>query len=223
MSRSIWILAITLLSIATTFSLAAPREYSPASQRDLDESGEMGWILVTDGATSMSDLADQESIEELRVRFGSPFLVLHQGNARFVVRDRGLIDRAERAVYAIKVYGKETAMLATFQARGALGSAKRARKASALAKRPAPGGSRGDSDDRLQREFEALIHEMEVLEASSRRGEVSGETHELDLRSKALSRRLQQAVRGGRREMRQIFDDAKERHLLQPLPEGMAR
>jgi len=218
MSRSIWILAMALLSIATASSAASAREHAPASHRHLDESGELGWILVTDRITSMSEQSDQESIEELRARFGSPFLVLREGDARYVVRDEGLIDRADRAVYAIKVYGKEMAMLAAFRAQGAHGSAKRARKAAALANRPAPGGSKGDSNDRLQREFEALIHEMEILETSSRRGEVSRESHELDRRSQELSKRLEEAVRGGRREMRAILDDARERHLLLPLP-----
>lgn len=216
MSRSFWVLAMALLFAATAPSAAWARDHSPASDRELGESGEIGWILVTDRVTSMSDQSDLESVEALRARFGSSFLILHQGDDRYVVRDKGLIDRAERAVYAIKVYGKEVAMLAAFRVQGALGSAKRARKAAGLAKRP-PGGSPGDLDDRLQRAFETLIHEMEALEASSRRGEVSRNPHGLDRRSEELSKRLQEAVRGGRQEMRQILDDAKERHLLQPL------
>lgn len=208
MSRLLW----SFLSAAVILAIAPPPAaagHEPANRRthpSRDE-GELGWVLVSDGITSMSDSNDLESVDALRARYGDRFLLLRDGNDRYLIRDEGLIDRAEHATRSIKLYGKEIGLLARSRAGDAFGK-KSSRKIAAMAQR----GPRDASDARLEREVEELIRDMERLGAASRPADAA-RSRDLERRSDVVSKQLHEAVRQGQEEMRQILEDAKTRDL----------
>lgn len=178
------------------------------------------WIIVSGGITSLSDMSDMESLEHLRLQFGSPFLLLSDGDDHYVIKDEQLIDRAQRAAHSIKLYGKEMGMLARFEIQGTLASRKSARKIAAMRQRPAPHGeharrsSRDEWNDRLGREVAELIEDMDALRTDPHQGDVtSAKSRDLERRSEALSKRLERAVHEGHEELRDVLHDAKERNL----------
>ncbi|HEU4764349.1 MAG TPA: hypothetical protein VFT93_01720 [Candidatus Eisenbacteria bacterium] len=158
----------------------------------------------------MSDSKDLESLDALRARYGDRFLLLRDGDDRYLIRDKGLIGRAEHATRSIKLYGKEIGLLARYRAGDAITSRKGSRKIAAMAQR----GPRDDSDARLDREVEELIRDMERLGGASRPTDAA-RSRELERRSEVVSKQLHEAVRQGQAEMRQILKDAETRDLVQ--------
>lgn len=210
MSRLLWsfLSAAVILAIAPP-PVAAGHEPASRSTQPFPEEGGLGWVLVSDGVTSMSDSNDLESLDALRARYGDRFLLLRDGNDRYLIRDKGLVDRAEHATRSIKLYGKEIGLLARYRAGDAFGK-KSSRKIAAMAQR----GPRDASEARLEREVEELIRDMERLGAGSRPADAA-RSRELERRSEVVSKQLHEAVRQGQAEMRQILEDAKTRNLVQ--------
>jgi len=209
------LLAAPILAVLALSPPAAGREPSRDSDRASHEGGAWGWIIVSDGTTSMSDMSDLESLDRLQSRFGSRFLYLRDGADRYVIRDEKLIERALRATRSIKLFGKEIEILARYRIHGTLMTAKSARKIAAIeGRQPAAGGSPADeSNRRLERDFHSLIEDMETL----RSDEPSAKSRALERRSEALSDRLQNAVRDANRELRDILREAKARHVASRL------
>jgi hypothetical protein len=218
MSRPLWsclIAAIVAVAVALPSSAVADDHSHGhhAGRRD-----NLGWVIVSGGMTSLSDMGDLESLEGFRNRFGSRFLYLRDGEDHYVIKDEEMIGRAQRAARSIKVYGKEMGMLARFEIQGTRGSGKSARKVAAMQQHPASRGEvarrspRDESNERLEREVAELLQDMDALGADPRRGD-DATPRDLKWRSDALSKRLEKAVHEGHEDMREVLRDAKKRNL----------
>ena len=75
----------------------------------------------------MSDMDDLDSFDNLKEKYGDEFLFLREGDNRYVIRDRGLMERAQRAVKPVNDAGRELGESVTLQAQEALGNSKDAR------------------------------------------------------------------------------------------------
>src|SRR5690349_10072875 len=100
--------ALAALSLAS-LPIAAP---SPASANQYhdgyenDDKDDFGWALVHDGHNSSSSL-NHENIEAIRGKYGDDILYIRDGEDRYVIRDRGLMRRAEDSLKPIEDAGKE--------------------------------------------------------------------------------------------------------------------
>jgi hypothetical protein len=209
MTRLVW----SFLSAAVILAIAPPpvaARHEPSNRRaDLfPDKSDLGWVLVSDGITSVSDGSDLESLKVLQARYGARFLLLRDGDDRYLIRDKELIDRAEHATRSIKLYGKEIGLLARHRAGDAIASRKGSRKIAAMAQR----GPRDESEAQLEREVEQLIRDMETLGADSRPID-SARSRELEGRREVVSKQLHEAVRQGQDEMRRILKDAQARNV----------
>lgn len=227
MGRPFWsCLAATIVAVAAALPSSAVaddharRHYNSGD----DERDNLGWVIVSGGITSVSDMSDLESLEEFRHRFGSRFLYLRDGDDHYVIRDEEMIDRAQRAARSIKIHGKEMGMLARFELQGTRGSRKNARKIAAMRQFPAPRGEVGGSsprdkaNERLDREFVELVEQMDALRTNPHQDDAPTATsRDLKRRSDDLSKRLEKAVRDGHEELREILVDAKARDLAKQV------
>jgi hypothetical protein len=227
MSRPLWsylAAAIVVVAAAASPSSAVGEEHSNRHTHGYnssdDEHDNLGWVIVSGGITSMSDMRDLESLEDFRHRFGSCFLYLRDGDDHYLIQDEEMIDRAQRAARSIKLYGKEMGMLARFKVQGTLGSRKSARKIAAMQRRPAlpeevsRRSPRDESNERLEREFAELIEDMGALRTDPHQADGTAvKLRDLERRSEDLSKRLEKAVHEGREEMRDVLHDAKAQHL----------
>lgn len=225
MSRRLWsFLAAAIVVVAAPPPYAMGDEHSNGRAYGYDsgddEGDNLGWIIVSGEITSISDMGDLESLEGFRHRFGSSFLYLRDGDDHYVIKDEEMIDRAQHAARSIKLYGKEMGMLARFKIQGTLVSRKSARKIAAMQQRPTPHREAGrrspseESNERLEHEVAELIEDMDALRADPHQGDVTdAKSRDLERRSEALSKRLGKAVHEGRKEMRDVLQDAKARHL----------
>lgn len=232
MSRPLWsFLAAALVVVAAPPAAVASHGHSSRHghstgyaygyDHDGDRDDDFGWMVVNGENTRMSDMTDMESLDELRDRYGDSFLYFRDGDDRYVVLERELIERADRAGLNLKMYGKELGMLARVRVQGALGSRKLAKKMAALGRRQGELGREiarrsvnGESTERLERQLEELSEDMEVLREQMHSGEATpSESRELDRKTEELSKRVQKAAREAEEEMRDIFHDAKARRL----------
>ena len=208
MSRYLWsFLSAAVIVAAAPPPIAAGSVPAGRPAHSLQAGGALGWVLVSDGITSMSEGIDLESLDDFRARYGDRFLLLRDSGDHYLIRDRGLIERAERATRSIKLSGKEIGLLARYRAGDAIGK-KGARKIAAMAQR----GPRDESDARLEREVEELIRDMEAYGTHSRPAD-SARSRDLERRRENVSGRLREALRHGQEEMRRILQDANARDL----------
>lgn len=110
------VLTLALLSLpAPSFSKGG---YAYGTDNDPEHG--FGWAVVSGENTSMSDMDDLDRMGDLKKRFGDEFLYIRDGRARYVIQDRGLMDRASQACESIQDYGKEVGVIASVKALQAL-------------------------------------------------------------------------------------------------------
>jgi hypothetical protein len=108
------VLAAAILSLAVPGTSSAD---SYAYGSDQDEEDSFGWAIISGENTSMSDMRDLDSMDDLKDRFGDEFLYIRDGKDRYVISDPGMVERALEASQQIRKYGKEMGKLARAQAR----------------------------------------------------------------------------------------------------------
>ena len=108
------VLAAAILCLAVPGSSSA---YSYAYGSDRDEEDSFSWAIIAGGNTSMSNMRDLDSIDDLKDQFGDEFLYIRDGKDRYVISDPGMVERALEASKEIRKYGKEMGKLARAQAR----------------------------------------------------------------------------------------------------------
>jgi len=92
-----------------------------------------GWAIVSDGNSTTSGLADVEAFDRLHEKYDGDFLFIREGDDHYVIRDRGLIERAQRAAKPVNDAGRELGEAVSVQVREALGNSKDDRERSRLA------------------------------------------------------------------------------------------
>jgi hypothetical protein len=113
---------LVVLATAACFVLAPSTStaHSNSHGSDQDDKQGFGWALISGGNSSMSDMQDLDSIEDLKSRFGDDFLYVREGRDHFVIRDRKLVERAREAASQIQRHGKAIGKLARAEAALAL-------------------------------------------------------------------------------------------------------
>src|SRR6185503_14215308 len=76
----------------------------------------LGWAIVSDDNTSMSDMSTLDSMDDLKSEFGDEFLYIRLGKDRYVIRDRALMRRAQEAARPMQEAGREIGEIARAQA-----------------------------------------------------------------------------------------------------------
>lgn len=222
--------ALAALSLAS-LPIAAPSpacaaKYHYGFENDDKENGRdpFAWALVHDGKNSSSSM-DSENLEAIRGKYGDDILYIRDGDDRYVIRDRGLMRRAEGLMKPIEDAGKEIGAAVGAQVTYSLGKSQGSREQARIARRIA----------RLSRRIERLSEEGEdvgdleiergVLEGQlesmkeSRSWRHDSEERESDLgaATERASRHMREATRNLNRELRDILRDAKSRHLAEPV------
>jgi chromosome segregation ATPase len=215
--------AVALLASAAFFTPHAfSGSYSYGFDNDRDR---LGWAIVSGDNTSMSDMQDLGSMDDLKSEFGREFLYIRQGGDRYVIRDRALMQRAKDAARPMQEAGREIGEAARAQAEQALSGSRDARERARLARRIAKLSekiarreSEGESTEDLERSLEALQQEVDGLPYASReeRGAIPGQRAR-EARTRDASERLKKAARHLNQEMRDILREAKSRHVAEPV------
>jgi hypothetical protein len=207
--------------LAPTTSTAHSNSHGPYQ----DDKQGFGWALISGGNSSMSDMQDLDSIEDLKSRFGDDFLYIREGRDHFVIRDRKLVERAREAASQIQRHGKEIGKLARAEAALALSGSRVTRREaklealqSKLESRIERAERRGDPTEELERELDAVNRELDSVESDDARERLTGtERSKLSAQRDEAREGLERAVREIERDMREILRVAKQKHLAEPL------
>ncbi|HZI89212.1 MAG TPA: hypothetical protein VFD83_02035, partial [Candidatus Polarisedimenticolia bacterium] len=98
--------ALAFLGAISCCNLASASSYHYGFDNDDNDKDRFGWALVRDGHNSSSDLKFDD-MDEIKDRYGNNFLYIRDGDDRFVIRDRGLMRRAEASMKPIGEAGRE--------------------------------------------------------------------------------------------------------------------
>ena len=214
-----------LAFLASVLLPAAASAMDPSYGFDTDRD-RFGWAIMSGGNSTTSDVEDQEALDKLKEEYGGDdFLFLREGDDRYVIRDRGLIERAQRAVKPVNEAGRELGEAVSEQVHLALGTSKDARERARLgrsigrlSREIARAARRGDDTEDLERGRDKLQRQLDDMEESSRDQRVTvREKTKTKTRSEEASRHLKQAAHHLQDTMHDILHDAKARHLAEPM------
>ena len=223
MSRShVVLVALAFLASVLLTAAASSKSDSYGYNTNLEL---FGWAIVSDGNSTTSGLADVEAFDRLHEKYDGDFLFIREGDDHYVIRDRGLIERAQRAAKPVNDAGRELGEAVSVQVRDALGNSKDDRERSRLARsigrvsrEIARAERRGNDTEDLERDLDKLERQLDDLENSSRDQKITvREKTKVKTRSEEASRHLKDATKHLKHEMRDILHDAKERHLAEPV------
>lgn len=219
-------LALPSLSDAHRTSHAKPAVHdSQNHSMSFGDDDDFHWAVIADEGASMSGHFDSDLIEELKERYEKPFLLIGEDDRNYLITDEELVERAQRAGQEIRKHAGEIGDLARAQARLSLGEAgldkrtdKLEKKVRVLRKSIRDAVRRGDPVDDLEQElFQAKVA-LRALEGVNRSFTLtSRERDELVEQRDRASKRLQRAVDGIKREMRDILKEARSRGLAERL------
>ena len=225
MTRPLVVLAsmVSLLTLAST-SMAAHDDHGSSYSYGYEKNHDnLGWAIISDDNSSMSDMDVMDSLDRLKDEFGDEFIYIRLGESRYVIRDRALMRRAKDAARPLQKAGREVGEAARAEVAVALGGvngatreqAKLAARIAKLSARIARLEARGESTEDLEREQEQLAERLEELSEDSEREQRAAHRHARShsAKSKVASERLEKAVRHLNEEMRDILRDAKSRRL----------
>lgn len=210
-------LAILSLAAIPSAVLAGNASASSYSYGYDDEADRLSWALVSGNDKSTSDMDEMDSLDKLKSEYGDEFLYVRQGQDRYVIRDRGLLERAHRATEAVGDAGRAIGESAMMRVKLALGDSREGRERARLARRIARISRDIARRERDGEDTEDLEKQQEELQQQI--DEMGNETHDSaesrqdEARSRDASRRMREATRHLREEMRDILHDAKARHL----------
>ncbi|HET9251157.1 MAG TPA: hypothetical protein VFP58_03495, partial [Candidatus Eisenbacteria bacterium] len=151
--------ALTLLVAALAVAHAHP---------GTDWDDELGWAILHDDHRRTSTLHGLDEIEDLQSRFGDDLLYIRDGDERYVITDRALIERAEEAAHRIvdpaKAMAKAEARLAVRQAHSAKAWVKLQNAEAQLEAAIEKQERRGDDAEELRDALERVREELEQIQ-----------------------------------------------------------
>jgi hypothetical protein len=215
--------ALAVMSLAS-FPASAAGYHDGLDKDDKETRDDFGWALVHDGHNSSSSL-DNENIEAIRGKYGDDILYIRDGDDRYVIRDRGLMRRAEDSLKPIEDAGREIGVAVGAKVSYSLGRSQGSRERARVERRIA----------RLSRRIERMSEEGEdVRDLEIERGVLEGqldsmkenrssghddEEREADLSAatQRASRHMREATRKLRQDLRDILREAKARHLAESV------
>ena len=223
MSRNHVVLAaLAFLASVLLPAAASAKGYSYGYDTDRDR---FGWAIVSEGNSTTSDLEDLEAFDHLKHEYDGDFLFIRDGDDHYVIRDRAMIERAQRAAKPVNDAGRELGEAVSVQVREALGNSRDARERARLARsigrlsrEIARAERRGDDTSDLERDLDRLQGQLDDLEESTGAEKITvKEKTKIKMRSEEASRNLKQATQRLKNEMREILSDAKARRLAEPV------
>ena len=224
MSRNHVVLAALafLASVLLPAAASANKSYSYGYDTDRDR---FGWAIVSEGNSTTTDLDSQQVLDRLKEEYDGDFLFFRDGDDTYVIRDRAMIERAQRAAKPVNDAGRELGEAVSVQVREALGNSKDARERARLARsigrlsrEIARAERRGDDTEDLERDLDRLQRQLDDLEESTGAEKMTvKEKTKIKMRSEEASRNLKQATQRLQNEMREILSDAKARRLAEPV------
>jgi hypothetical protein len=218
--------ALSLASLPMTApSPASANGYHYGFENDDKESrDDFGWALVHDGNNSSSSL-ERENIDAIRGKYGDDILYIRDGEERYVIRDEGLMHRAEESLKPIEDAGREIGVAVGAKVRYSLGRSQGSREQARVERRIA----------RLSRRIERMSEEGEdVRDLEIERGVLEGQLEsmredrsfshddgdreaDLEAATQRATRHMHEATRKLRQDLRSILRDAKARHLAESV------
>src|SRR5262245_8719803 len=192
-----------------------------------DDDDDFGWAFISDHGRSISgNMGSHESerLGELQNRYDK-FLYIRDKDEHYVITDDELMERGRRTIMQIQNYSKEIGEIAGAEAKFAMekvGHEKQreqlVRKRKELEKEIDRLEARGEDTSDLERELFSVDVNIQVVTSMKQSSQLSDEERrELTERRDRASARLKKGWSKIKAEMREILDDAKERHLAKRI------
>jgi len=182
------------------------------------------WAIVSHGNTSNSDMESLDDIERLKGDYGDEFLYIRQDDDRYVIRDHAMVERAYRALEPMQEAGREIGEAVGAKVGRSFSmsedgreQARMARRIARLSRKIAKLSADGEDTRDLEREQARLRRELDEMREKSDRGSRESREAEADLdaRTEKASKHMKDAAKHLKHEIREIFDEAKARHLAE--------
>jgi len=204
---------------------AVAGSYSYGFDQDKDV---LHWAIVDEDRNSSSNLSELEDLDDLKAQYGSTFLYIRDGDERYVIKDRGMMQRVREAMKPIteagREIGKAVGAKVSYSMRRSGYARERARMERQLARverrlarLPDEGDDAEDQDQErqeLENERQELQNQLDQLKDDRRERHASEEQQaELDAATERASRHMREATRNLDRQLRAILKEAKSRNI----------
>ena len=218
---SFTVLGLALLSTALTRPATAGYGFGFGN----DDSSRLRWALIDGDRNNSTNLSDPDDLEELKSTYGSRFLYIRDGDDRYVIKDRRMMDRARESMKPVQEAGREIGKAVgekvSYSMRRSGTARERARlerRLSRIESRIARLSGRGEDTDDLENERQELQQELRAMK-NNRRVEHDAEERQADLdaATERASRHMREATRKMDQTMRDILKESKSRHLAEPV------
>jgi hypothetical protein len=215
-------LSISALTLALAgFSYA----HAPNGLSAWSDDGVFNWAIISDEGQSMSGKLDSDLIQDLKARYKEPFLLIRDGDDQYVITDRKLVERGQRAAREIQKYGREIGEIARTQASLALSDVNHGPRGGKLEKRRdaleneiRSGNPSRERLDEIEQELFRISVELQALEGVERGNALTPEKRsELTERREVAKERLDRGIKRINQEMRGILKDAKAHHIADEI------
>lgn len=216
-----------LLATAALSRPAGAGKYAYGFDNDRDV---LRWALVDEENNSSSNLSELNDLDDLKAKYGRTFLYIQDGDDRYVIKDRGMMQRARDArkpvIEAGREIGKAVGEKVSYSMRRSGQSRETARLARRLARverslaRLSDEDREGEESDRqdLENERQELRAQLEEMKNDHREQHVSEEHQaELDAATERASRHMRDATRNLDRQLRAILKEAKSRNIANQI------
>jgi len=198
-------------------------DYSHGSDRHGRDS--LSWAIVSPDHNSTTNLDEMESLDQLKEKYGDEFLYVRQGGERYVIQDKGLMKRAEDAAKPMQEAGRELGEAVSQQVKEALAythhspeEAELYREQARLTRQIVRRSLHGESTDDLEREQDRVSREIEKLsDDRAQEAEDNADRVNRSEKTRAATKKVQEAARHVHEEMRAILRDAKSRNLAKRI------
>ena len=215
----LWVTLVSLTLLSAFVPVAAfAKSHSWSHGSGSHDPDRIGWAIVTGDRNNSSNL-DPEELSEMQSTVGGKFLYIHDGDDRYVILDRGLIARAERAMEPMHEAGREIREAVRAQVgysvRYAGEQGRLAGRIGMLSGKIARCSVRGEDTEALEQERDELQHELDRMQERQEAEHDDAREAELSRATERASRHMEEATKKLDRELRDILREAKERHLAE--------
>ena len=189
------------------------------------DDGDFNWSIVTaDGRINTTQL-DSDLLDNLKARYGTPFLVVGEGSDRYVITDKKLVERAQKSALEIQKYGREIGELAGAEAKLSLGDthheaqmARINKQRKTLEEEIRSGETDRERLDQIEDELFQLKVELQALRSMEKSNALTSEERADLKRQRDLAKeKLQVGIDRINKDMREILEIAKERNLAKKI------
>ncbi len=218
-------LGLALLTTAALSRTAAAGKYSYGYEND--DSNRLHWALVEDDHNSSTSLSDLDDLDRLKDSYGRRFLYIRDGEDRYSIKDRGMMERAREAMKPVQEAGREIGKAVgekvSYSMRRSGASRERSRVERRLARVERRLSRLDESDEgedqdserqELENERQELRQQLEQMKDDRHEQHASEERQaDLDAATERASRHMREATRNMDRQLRAILKESISRKL----------